>query len=215
MNFDNKHLKTSHRPVQAPDESVFDRLARESTISFSRKIVNQGKQHELNIEPPTESVTERIAHLERSSQSTKMGPTEILYAEMQILHPPVLPPKRSIAPKTHSPIQKLSQKHRDTKQKVAEFFSNFIKENAPRKKEQMKKRKVIINAFFDDLVNRNKSIYQKKKDKHVKQEMISVKYFEKKGFDIRPSVTPRKRATSTVVAVGSYKRARTELTKFK
>lgn len=160
------HKPTKSKPIRLPDESVFDRLARESTISFSNKIVHT--------EPDW-------------TAATKRSPTE--YPEMRRLS------RKSITPNIHK---------NHIKQKVASFFSQLIRENMPKRNALMEKRKVIINGFFNDLIQRNKSLYENKQIENVEQQVIAVKYFDQKQQS-----TGRKRSMSSTV--DNYKRAKIEL----
>ncbi|GAA5795019.1 hypothetical protein EDC94DRAFT_592282 [Helicostylum pulchrum] len=149
------------------EETVYDRLARESTISFSRKMNPPQKRflvdEQPNVEPIKESTAERLARLESSHKSSaprkrlkvkshRSTERQTLYNEMQ--------KKTPVAQPTHN------------KQVVSDFFQNLLKENQQNKLATSG----TVHSFFENLKLKNKLLYSKKaiEIKQIKQEVIEV-----------------------------------------
>lgn len=130
---------TNAEQQQQPTASVFDRLSRESTISFSRKknqpLTAQQAQHlktrhevnlsrEINTEPSKETVSERIATLEgaqrfmkpavlRTKIPLKPAIDKSVKNSSQAIQPPLAPPQKR---KTlHEEMQQRSNKQTQPK----------------------------------------------------------------------------------------------------
>ncbi|GAA5808737.1 hypothetical protein MFLAVUS_002132 [Mucor flavus] len=163
--FDHKTFSLK-APTNSTEETVYDRLARESTISFSRKINPPQKRfldEQLNVEPIKENAAERLARLERSHKTSvprkrlivkphRSKEQQTLYSEMQ--------KKTPISQPTHN------------RQVVLDFFQNLLKENQQKKLATSGS----VDSFFENLKLKNKLLYSKKaiETKEIKQEVIEV-----------------------------------------
>ncbi|KAI8091864.1 hypothetical protein BDF21DRAFT_410376 [Thamnidium elegans] len=193
--FDHKSFSLK-APTTSTEETVYDRLARESTISFSRKINPSQKRflvdEQRNVEPIKESAVERLARLENSHKSSA--------------------PRKRLKVKSHRSTEQQQQELYNEMQKktpvtqpthngqiVLDFFQNLLEET-----QQKKLAKEKVHSFFENLKEKNKLLYSKKEIemKQIKQELIEVSVFNDKSLS-------RKRVLSSTPI--QNKRPRVEL----